>query len=247
MQNLFTLEGKRVLVTGASGGIGEAIAKTLADAGARIALHGTRREKLEALAADIPNSVVTPANLSDEGGAEALFKDAEAQLGGVDILINNAGITRDQLSMRMTDEDFAAVLNVNLGAAFKLMRAATRGMMKARWGRMINVTSIVGVIGNAGQANYAASKAGLIGLSKSMAQELATRNITVNCIAPGFISTPMTDALTEDQQKAMFTRIPAGRFGVPQDIASACLYLASDQAGYITGQTLHINGGMAMI
>src|SRR6218665_673616 len=205
MTNLFNLEGKRAIVTGASGGIGEEIAKTLIAAGAKVALHGTRREKLEALAAQLgPNAVVTPANLSDADGAETLFKDAEAQLGGVDILINNAGITRDQLSMRMTDEDFQAVLDVNLVSAFKLIRAATKGMMKSRWGRVVSITSIVGVTGNPGQANYAASKAGLIGMSKSLAQELATRNITVNCIAPGFIATPMTDALNEEQQQTLY-------------------------------------------
>ncbi len=248
MTNIFSLEGKRALVTGASGGIGESIARTLIEAGATVALHGTRREKLETLAAELGNQAkVCVANLSDPAGAAALFNDAEAQLGGVDILVNNAGITRDGLSMRMSDEDFQAVLDVNLGAAFKLIRAATKGMMKARWGRIVSVTSIVGVIGNGGQANYAASKAGLIGMSKSLAQELASRNITVNCIAPGFIATPMTDALNEEQQKVMFGRIPMGRFGQPQDIAAATLYLASESAAYVTGQTLHVNGGMAMI
>ncbi len=248
MTQLFNLEGKRALVTGASGGIGEEIAKTLIAAGARVALHGTRKEKLELLAGEMgPNAVVTPANLAEASGAEELFRLAETALGGIDIVVNNAGITRDQLSMRMTDEDFEAVMNVNLFSAFKLIRAATKGMMRARWGRVINITSIVGVTGNPGQANYAASKAGLIGVSKSLAQELATRNITVNCIAPGFITTPMTDALTEEQKEAMYKRIPSGRFGNPADIATATLFLASEQAGYITGQTLHVNGGMAMI
>jgi len=188
-----------------------------------------------------------PADLSAADGAETLLKDAEAALGGVDILINNAGLTRDQLAMRMKDEDWQQVLDVNLTAAFKLSKACLRAMMKKRWGRIIAITSIVGVTGNPGQANYAASKAGLIGMSKSLAQEVASRGITVNCIAPGFIATPMTDALSAEQKEAIMGRIPAGRLGQSDDIASACLYLASEEASYVTGQTLHVNGGMAMI
>lgn len=249
MTHLFNLEGKRALVTGASGGIGKAIAKTLVHYGASVALHGTSAEKLAPLQAELgEKTFATPTNLSDPNGPEELLKAAEAALGGsVDILVNNAGITRDQLSMRMTDDDWQSVINVNLTAAFKLIRAAERGMMKARWGRVVNITSIVGVTGNPGQANYAAAKAGLIGMSKSLAQELASRNITVNCLAPGFIATPMTDALNEDQQKAIYARIPAGRMGTPEEIAAGVLYLVSNEAAYVTGQTLHVNGGMVMV
>ncbi|MGE3769897.1 MAG: 3-oxoacyl-[acyl-carrier-protein] reductase [Bdellovibrionales bacterium] len=248
MTKLFSLEGKRALVTGASGGIGQAIAKLFVEQGAKVALHGTNAEKLAKVQAELgANTVVTAANLSDPNGAAELFAAAEAALGGIDILVNNAGITRDQLSMRMTDDDWQAVLDVNLTSAFKLARAATKGMMKARWGRIISVTSIVGTTGNPGQANYAAAKAALVGMSKSLAAELATRNITVNCIAPGFIATAMTDVLNDDQKKAISGRIPAGRMGTPEEIAAGALYLASNEAAYVTGQTLHINGGMAMI
>jgi len=248
MTNLFNLSGKRALVTGASGGIGQAIAALFVQHGAKVALHGTNPDKLAKTKAEVGGETfIVPANLSSPTGAAQLFADAEAAMGGVDILVNNAGITRDQLSMRMTDDDWQAVIDVNLTSAFKLARAATKGMMKARWGRIITITSIVGTTGNPGQANYAAAKAGLVGMSKSLAAELASRNITVNCIAPGFIATAMTDALTDDQKKAIAARIPAGRMGTPDEIAAGALYLASDQAAYITGQTLHINGGMAMI
>jgi len=245
---MFDLSDKNALVTGASGGIGGAIARTLHASGAKVGLSGTRKDALEALAGELGDGAyAVPADLSVAGGAETLLKDAEAALGGVDILINNAGLTRDQLAMRMKDEDWQQVLDVNLTAAFKLSKACLRAMMKKRWGRIIAITSIVGVTGNPGQANYAVSKAGLIGLSKSLAQEVASRGITVNCIAPGFIATPMTDALTDEQKEAIMGRIPAGQLGQSDDIASACLYLASQEASYVTGQTLHVNGGMAMI
>jgi len=245
---MFDLSDKNALVTGASGGIGGAIARTLHASGAKVGLSGTRKDALEALAGKLGDGAyAVPADLSAAGGAETLLKDAEAALGGVDILINNAGLTRDQLAMRMKDEDWQQVLDVNLTAAFKLSKACLRAMMKKRWGRIIAITSIVGVTGNPGQANYAASKAGLIGLSKSLAQEVASRGITVNCIAPGFIATPMTDALTDEQKEAIMGRIPAGQLGQSDDIASACLYLASQESSYVTGQTLHVNGGMAMI
>jgi len=245
---MFDLSDKNALVTGASGGIGGAIARTLHASGAKVGLSGTRKDALEALAGELGDGAyAVPADLSVAGGAKTLFKDAEAALGGVDILINNAGLTRDQLAMRMKDEDWQQVLDVNLTAAFKLSKACLRAMMKKRWGRIIAITSIVGVTGNPGQANYSASKAGLIGMSKSLAQEVASRGITVNCIAPGFIATPMTDALTDEQKEAIMGRIPAGQLGQSDDIASACLYLASQEASYVTGQTLHVNGGMAMI
>ena len=245
---MFDLTGKGALVTGASGGIGGAIAKALHARGAQVVLSGTRVAPLEALKAELGERAhVITCDLSDAAGAEKLIKDAEAAMGAVDILVNNAGLTRDTLAMRMKDDDWQKVLDVNLSAAFRLSRACLKGMMKKRWGRMINITSIVGVTGNPGQANYAASKAGMIGMSKSLAQEVASRNITVNCIAPGFIVTPMTDALTEDQKNALMPRIPAGRLGTVEDIAAGVVYLASDEAAYVTGQTLHINGGMAMI
>ncbi len=246
---MFDLTGKTALVTGASGGIGGAVAQALAAQGATVALSGTRVEALEAVAATLGGKgVVVPANLADRSSVESLAKTAEAKLGGrVDILVNNAGLTRDGLALRMKDEDWQAVLDVNLTAAFVLSRAVLRGMMKNRWGRIVSITSVVGVTGNPGQANYAASKAGLIGMSKSLAQEVASRNITVNCVAPGFIATAMTDALTEDQKSAIHTRIPAGKMGESADIAAAVVYLASAEAGYVTGQTLHVNGGMAMI
>lgn len=245
---MFDLTGKRALVTGASGGIGGAIAKALHGAGATVALSGTRADALNALAGELGDRAhVTPADLSSSEGTDQLIKDAEAAMGGIDILINNAGLTRDQLAMRMKDEDWQTVLDVNLTAAFRLSRACLRGMMKARQGRIIGITSVVGVTGNAGQTNYAASKAGMIGMSKSLAQEVAARGITVNCVAPGFIETAMTDVLSDDIKTKLLGGIPAGRLGNSDDIAAACLYLASDEASYVTGQTLHVNGGMAMI
>ncbi|ASG22846.1 3-oxoacyl-[acyl-carrier-protein] reductase [Nitrospirillum viridazoti] len=245
---MFDLTGKTALVTGASGGIGAAIARTLHQAGATVALSGTKVEALEALAAELGSrAVVVPANLSDPEAVEALAKDAEAKLGQVDILVNNAGLTRDGLILRMKDEDWASVIDVNLTAAFRLSRALVKGMMKRRWGRIIGITSIVGVTGNPGQVNYAASKAGMIGMTKALAAEVASRNITANCVAPGFIATAMTDVLPDAQKEKLTAGVPAGRLGTPDEIASAVLYLASTEAGYVTGQTLHVNGGMAMI
>jgi 3-oxoacyl-[acyl-carrier protein] reductase len=245
--SMFNLTGRFALVTGASGGIGGSIAKALADAGARVALSGTRVEALEKAAAEIPNSIILPCNLSDPTATAALVGQAEEKLGGLDILVSNAGLTKDGLLMRMKDEDWEQVLAVNLGAYFRLARAAMRGMMRRRHGRIIGITSVVGVTGNAGQTNYAASKAGMIGFSKSLAAEVASRNITVNCIAPGFIATAMTDVLKDDQKESLLKGIPAGRLGSGADIAAAALYLASDESAYVTGQTLHVNGGMAMI
>ena len=245
---MFSLNGKTALITGASGGIGAAIAKALHDAGAAIAISGTRVEALEKVKAEVGERVhILPCNLSSAEDVEKLIPAAEAVLGGLDILVNNAGITRDTLAMRMKDEDWQAVIDVNLTANFRLSRAAMKLMMKKRWGRIINITSIVGVTGNPGQANYVASKAGLIGMTKSLAQELASRGVTANCIAPGFIATPMTEVLNDKQKEAILGRIPAGRMGGPADIAAAVVYLASDEANYVTGQTLHINGGMAMV
>jgi len=245
---MFSLNGKKALVTGASGGIGAAIAKTLHDAGATVAISGTRVAVLDEVKASIGERVhVLPCNLSSAEDVEKLIPSAEAAMGGLDILVNNAGITKDGLAMRMKDEDWQAVIDVNLTATFRLCRAAMRGMMRQRGGRIINITSIVGVTGNPGQANYVASKAGLIGMTKSIAVELASRGITANCIAPGFIATPMTDVLNDKQKEAILGRIPSGRMGGPGDIAAATLYLASDEAGYVNGQTLHINGGMAMV
>ncbi|WP_417815651.1 3-oxoacyl-[acyl-carrier-protein] reductase [Thalassospira alkalitolerans] len=246
---MFDLAGKTALVTGATGGIGGDIAKLLASAGAKVALSGTRAERLEAVAAEIgENAVIVPGNLSDPESVANLIKQTEAALGGqLDILVNNAGITRDQLAMRLKDEDWQAVIDVNLTAAFKLARNSLRGMMKRRHGRIINITSIVGVTGNPGQTNYAAAKAGMIGWSKSLAQEVASRGITVNCVAPGFITTAMTNELDEGQKEKLLSNIPAGRMGESTEIAAAVLYLASDEAAYVTGQTLHVNGGMAMI
>ena len=245
---MFNLTGKSALVTGATGGIGGAVAKALHQQGAHIAISGTRREALEALAAELGERVhIVTANLSDKDSVEALIPAAEAALGQVDILVNNAGVTRDNLFMRMKDEEWETVLRVNLEAAFRLSRAAIKGMMKRRFGRIVSVTSVIGTTGNAGQANYAASKAGLIGLSKSLAQEVASRNITVTCIAPGFIATPMTDVLNDRQREGILAKVPMARLGTPEDIAAAAVYLASDEAAYVTGQTLHINGGMAMI
>ncbi|MBL6940593.1 MAG: 3-oxoacyl-[acyl-carrier-protein] reductase [Rhodospirillales bacterium] len=245
---MFDLTGKRALVTGASGGIGGAIAKALHAQGAEVALSGTRTEALEALKVELGSRAhASPADLGSPDGAAALFADAAESMGGVDILVNNAGLTRDNLSMRMQDEEWEQVLDVNLTAAFRLSKACLRGMMKNRWGRIVSITSIVGVTGNPGQANYAASKAGLIGMSKSMAQEVASRSITINCLAPGFIETPMTDALGDEQKEKLLVGIPSGRLGCVDDIAAGVVYLASDEAAYVTGQTLHINGGMAMI
>jgi 3-oxoacyl-[acyl-carrier protein] reductase len=245
---MFNLTGKTALITGASGGIGAAIAKSLHAAGATIAISGTRQAVLEELKSQIGDNVhVLPCNLSNPEDVEKLIPAAEGAMGGLDILVNNAGITKDGLAMRMKDEDWQSVIDVNLTSNFRLCRAAMRGMMKKRWGRIINITSIVGVTGNPGQVNYVASKAAIIGMSKSIAQELAARNVTVNCVAPGFIATPMTDVLNEKQKEAILGRIPAGRMGGPADIAAAVIYLASEEAGYVTGQTLHVNGGMAMI
>jgi 3-oxoacyl-[acyl-carrier protein] reductase len=245
---MFDLTGRTALITGATGGIGASIAKALHGAGAMIAISGTRGSVLEELKAALGAHVhVLPCNLGDAADVERLVPAAEAAMGGLDILVNNAGITRDGLAMRMKDEDWAAVLDVNLTASFRLCRAAMRPMMKKRSGRIVNITSVVGVMGSPGQANYAASKAGMIGLSKSLAQELASRNVTVNCVAPGFIATPMTDVLNDKQKEAILARVPAGRLGSPGDIAAATLYLASEEAAYVTGQTLHVNGGMAMV
>jgi 3-oxoacyl-[acyl-carrier protein] reductase len=245
---MFDLSGKFALVTGASGGIGRAIAIGLHKQGAVVALSGTRKEALDGLASELKDRVhVIPANLSDRTSLDALVPAAETAMGGLDILINNAGITRDNLFMRMKDEEWDSVLQVNLTAGFVLMRAAIKGMMKRRYGRIIGITSVVGVTGNPGQANYAASKAGMIGMSKSLAIEVASRNITVNCIAPGFIETAMTDELNEKQKEAILGRVPAGRLGHADEIAAAAAYLASTEAAYVTGQTLHVNGGMAMI
>jgi len=245
---MFDLTGKAALVTGASGGIGGAIARALHGQGAVVTLSGTRADALEKLRAELGERAhVVAARMDDAADIERLAKEAEAAMGKIDILVNNAGITRDQLSMRMKDEDWEKVLQVNLTGTFRLTRAVTRGMMRRRHGRVVNITSIVGVTGNPGQANYAAAKAGLVGMSKSLAQELASRGITVNCLAPGFITTPMTDVLSDEQKKATLARVPMDRLGTPQEIAAGVVYLASDEAAYVTGQTLHINGGMAMI
>ncbi len=245
---MFDLTGKTALITGASGGIGEAIARTLHQAGATIAISGTREEKLSAIADSLGERVHTlPCNLSDREAVAALVGRAEDAMERLDILVNNAGITKDNLFMRMKDDEWDDVIAVNLTAAFTLMRAAQRGMMRNRYGRIVNIASISGIIGNPGQANYAASKAGLVGMSKSLAREIAPRGITVNCISPGFIQTPMTDELNEKQVEAIAAAIPSGKFGEPNDIASAVLYLSSDEAKYMTGQTLHINGGMVMV
>ena len=242
------LTGKCALVTGASGGIGADIARALHGAGATVGLSGTRVEPLEALAADLGERAhVLPCNLSDAEAVEALPKQAVEAMGSVDILVNNAGITRDNLFMRMSDEEWASVLEVNLTSTMRLCRGVLRGMMKARWGRIVNISSVVGATGNPGQGNYAASKAGMIGMSKSLAYEVASRGITVNAVAPGFIETAMTDKLTEDQKGKILAQIPAGRMGAPGEIAAAVLYLASPEAGYVTGTTLHVNGGMAML
>jgi len=246
---MFDLTGMTALVTGASGGIGSAIAKALAAQGAQVALSGTRQEALDAVKAEIGgNAVTVPANLSDKDSVEALIPSALDALGGkIDILVNNAGVTRDNLAMRMKDEEWDQVISVNLEAAFRLIRAASRPMMKARFGRIVSITSVVGWTGNPGQANYAASKGGLTAMTKALAQEFASRGITVNCVAPGFIASAMTDALNEQQRATILTRIPAGDLGQGSDIGAAVAYLASREAGYVTGQTIHVNGGMAML
>ena len=245
---MFDLTGKTALVTGASGGIGAAIARGLHAQGATVALSGTRAEALEKLAGELVGRThILTCNLSDKDAVEKLVPGAEAAMGQLDILVNNAGLTRDGLFMRMKDEDWDTVIAVNLTATFRLARAAVKGMMKRRWGRIVSITSIVGVTGNPGQGNYAASKAGMIGMSKSLAAEVASRGITVNCVAPGFIESPMTDALNDKQKEAILGQVPAGKLGQGADIASAVVYLASQEAQYVTGQTLHVNGGMAMI
>ncbi|NRG18949.1 3-oxoacyl-[acyl-carrier-protein] reductase [Rhizobiales bacterium] len=245
---MFDLTGKTALVTGATGGIGEGIARALHERGATVTLSGTRAEKLEALAADLGERVhIRAANLSDREAVDALVPAAEGAMGGLDILVNNAGITRDNIFMRMKDEEWDQVMEVDLTSAFRLTRAAIKGMMRRRYGRIIGITSVVGVTGNPGQANYAAAKAGMIGMTKSIAREVASRNITANAIAPGFIETAMTDALNDKQRESILQSVPAARLGTTLDIAAAAVYLASEEAGYVTGQTLHINGGMAMI
>lgn len=245
---MFQLTGKKALVTGASGGIGGAIARALHAQGAEVALSGTKVEALRALAASLGGRAhVVPGDLGNPAEADALVGLAGKAMGQVDILVNNAGLTRDMLSMRISDAMWQKVIDVNLTAAFRLSREALKEMMRRRWGRIVNITSIVGVTGNAGQANYAASKAGLIGMSKSMAAEVATRNVTVNCVAPGFIRSAMTDALNEQQRQAILGRVPAGRLGTGEECAAAVVFLASDEAAYVTGQTIHVNGGMAMI
>ncbi len=245
---MFELSGKKALVTGASGGIGGVIAAALHSQGATVALAGRNRATLTELAATLSERChVIEGDLADTASADAMLSAADGAMGGIDILVNNAGLTRDNLAMRIKDEDWQSVIEVNLTATFRLSRAVLRGMMKSRWGRIINITSIVGVTGNPGQANYAASKAGIIGMSKSMAHEVATRGITVNCIAPGFIETAMTESLDDDQTQRLMSAIPAGRLGNPQDVAACAVFLSSEEASYVTGQTLHVNGGMAMI
>ncbi len=245
---MFDLNGKNALITGASGGIGGEIANALHSAGATVAISGTRLEPLQALASELGDRVhVLTCNLSDPEAVEALPKQAIEAMGSVDILVNNAGITRDNLFMRMSDDEWNSVIDVNLTATMRLCRGVLRGMMKSRWGRIVNISSVVGTTGNPGQGNYAASKAGMIGMSKSLAYEVASRGITVNAIAPGFITTAMTDKLTDDQKSKILTQVPAGRMGDAAEIAAATLYLASSEAGYVTGATLHVNGGMAMI
>jgi 3-oxoacyl-[acyl-carrier protein] reductase len=245
---MFELSDKKALVTGASGGIGGAIAAALHAQGATVALAGRNRAALDELAASLGDRChVIEGDLADAASADAMLSAADEAMGGIDILVNNAGLTRDNLAMRIKDEDWQSVIDVNLTATFRLSRAVLRGMMKARWGRIINITSIVGVTGNPGQANYAASKAGIIGMSKSIAKEVATRGITVNCIAPGFIETAMTESLGDDQTERLMSAIPARRLGNPQDVAACAVFLASEEASYVTGQTLHVNGGMAMI
>ena len=245
---MFDLTGQSALVTGATGGIGGAIARALHAQGATVAVSGTRREALEALASELGVRVhICPANLSDTVSVEALVPSAEEAMGGLDILVNNAGITRDNLFIRMKDEEWSDVMRVNLDSVFRLSRAAAKTMMRKRYGRIISITSVVGTTGNPGQGNYAAAKAAIVGMSKALAAEVASRNITVNCVAPGFIATPMTDVLNEKQRESVMQKVPMGRLGEPGEIAAATLYLASREAAYVTGQTVHVNGGMAMI
>jgi len=244
---MFNLTGKTALVTGATGGIGGEIARALHKQGAKVAVSGTRREVLEALAAEIGNGPVLPCDLSNKDSVEALIPDAEKALGQVDILVCNAGITKDNLFVQLKDEDWEQVLNVNLTSTFRLARAAVKLMMRKRFGRLIGITSVVGVTGNPGQANYTATKAGMIGMFKSIGKEYAKRGVTANCIAPGFIATPMTDKLNDKQKEAILAMVPAGKLGTGADVAAAAVYLASDEAAYVNGQTLHVNGGMAMI
>ena len=245
---MFDLSGKTALVTGATGGLGGAIARAFHAQGAQVVLSGTRAEALEGVKAELgERAFALPCNLSDGAAVDGLFGAAESLAGELHIVVSNAGVTRDGLLLRMKDEDWETVLRVNLEAYFRLSRAAMKGMMRRRWGRIIGITSVVGVTGNPGQTNYAASKAGMIGFSKALAQEVASRNVTVNCVAPGFISSPMTDALNEQQREAIMARIPAGRLGAGEDVAAACVFLASEEAAYVTGQTLHVNGGMAML
>ena len=244
---MFSLDGKSALVTGASGGIGGAIARALHQAGATVALSGTRTGPLDALAGELGDRAhVLPCNLADSEAVEALPKQAAEKMGAVDILVNNAGITRDNMFMRMSDEEWQSVIDVNLTSTMRLCRGVLRGMMRARWGRIVNVSSVVGATGNPGQGNYAASKAGMVGMSKSLAAEIASRGITVNCLAPGFIATAMTDKLNDDQKARINAQIPAGRMGTSDEVAAAALFLASNEAAYVTGATLHVNGGMAM-
>jgi len=245
---MFDLTGRTALITGATGGLGGAIARALHAQGAQVVLSGTRAEALQALKAELgERALALPCDLSDPTAVDELYGQAEGAAGEVDIVVSNAGVTRDGLLLRMKDQDWDTVLKVNLEAYFRLARAALKGMMRLRWGRIIGITSVVGVTGNPGQTNYAASKAGMIGFSKALAQEVASRNVTVNCVAPGFIVSPMTDALNEQQRGAILGRIPAGRLGEGADVGAACAYLASDESAYVTGQTLHVNGGMAMI
>ena len=245
---MFDLGDRRALVTGASGGIGGAIARALRERGATVSVSGTRKEALDGLARELGDRAhAIPCDLSDPAAVETLVGAAEELMGAVDVVVNNAGIARDNIAARLKDEDWQRVIDVNLTAAFRISRAALRGMMRRRWGRIVNVASVVGVSGNAGQANYAASKAGLIGLTKSLAQEVASRSVTVNCVAPGFIETAMTESLGGDRRDRLAAAIPAGRFGVPSDVASAVVFLASEEASYVTGHTLHVNGGMVMV
>lgn len=245
---MFDLGGKTALVTGASGGIGSAIARALHAQGAHVALSGTRTAALEELAATLGDRVhVLACDLSDPGATDSLVGRAEEAMGHLDVLVNNAGLTRDGLAMRMRDEDWQMVIDVNLTAGFRLARAALRNMVRRRWGRIIAITSVVGATGNPGQANYAASKAGMVGMTKALAAEVSGRGVTANCVAPGFIGTAMTDVLKEEQRQALIGRIPAGRLGSPDDVAACVAFLASEEAGYVTGQTLHVNGGMAML